>query len=804
MTFSNPLDHYLNNPCRGTIRNMFIGLTAPYCSLSHIPRFSLDKEEEEVGSNVSLSNTSIGCSSEEDFPELLHSWDSPKNTQRAPQAQRDLQAFRPRTANSSRISPHFSPMGLIQQGSLSTNMSYSIKGLGVAQSSPQAMFRPVIQPYTIPYDRGVKSGSSLRYLHASPFIEHIDITTVWKGLLLSDAERLLCLHRTLRDSLNDLLADALNDMHKELQQQCTGVLVKPLVNRRFTFDLNRLILSMNQTLELCGRLLEKDSTRDFMMVLPAYLISCNCLLGFEGDRVGDATVEICMQYCDPLTYTVPVGQVYNAAWIPDSLSFNEIREFQREGQELIIIPRYCGNAAFTANATRTNVQYFIESSQPWLSWDHNISGFRGQVPLYSEMGGRRMKEPGKVYGVPPDGSYETIKALRIEIKALMTAGCGSSIRLKRTIRARLTFKVIPWYAHDSACAPTDDLVRPFSFHYPKCESPTSSSRSSRPHGEDAHESPLSNIFYNGSNPSLSSRNSSASSTKRLPGATDLQSPVVLSRKRRAASGFEVSSPTKKHREKDTEAGSALEAKSSNEQGIPPRKNFTEEYTINEISQPKRAQREELCNPKSRISSETWTDNSPKPASSDHVSDSLGAKFCNLIKSRISGETWPSTSLKPASSDHVSDSLSEELCNLIKSRITSGKWTGNSPEPASSGNVLDSLGSATSRNSSILTEIIIENPDVDPRIRHEQAILWRILSLKEKAEKINEETMLNELRDMYAAMKISAIEGKEKEMAKLGLDDVLDDVFIANSSDVDNSADLSPQGTSEPLDGVGSG
>lgn len=771
MTLSNPLDHYLNNPCRGTIRNMFIGLTAPYCSLSDIPRFSLNKEEDEIGSNMSLSNSSIGCSSEEDFPELLYGWDSPKNTQQAAQAQRDLQAFRPRTANSSRISPHLSPMGLIHQGSLSTNMSYSIKGLGVAQSSPQAMFRPVIQPYTIPYDRGVKSGSSLCYLHASPFIEHIDITTVWKGLLLSDAERLFYLHRILKDSLNDLLADALNDMHKELQQQYTGVLVKPSVNRQLTFSLNHLILSMNQRLELCGKLLEKDSTRDFMMVLPVYLISCNCLLGFEGDRVGDATVEICMQYCDPLTYTVPVGQVYNAAGIPDSLSFNEIREFQREGQELIIIPRYCGNAAFTANATRTNVQYFIESSQPWLSWDQSISGFRGQVPLYSEMVGRKMKEPGKVYGVPPDGLYETIKALRVEIKALLTAGCGSSIRLERTIRARLTFKVIPWYAHDSACAPTDDLVRPFSFHYPKCESPTSSSRSSRPHGEVAHESPLSKIVYNGPDPSLNSRDSSTSSTKRLPGATDFQSPVTSSRKRRAGSGFEVSSPTKKHREKDTEASLALEVKSSNGQGIPPRKNFTDEYTMNEISQPKRSQREELRIPKSRISSETWIDSSPKPASSNHVSDLL----------------------------------SEELCNLIKSRITSEKWTGNSPEPASSGNVLDSLSSATSRNSSILTEIIIENPDVDPRIRHEQAILWRILSLKEKAGKNNKETLsVHEVRDMFAAMKLSAIEGKEWEMAKLGLDDVLDDVFVASSSEVDDSADLSPQGTSEPLDGVGSG
>lgn len=726
---------------------MFIGATAPYYSLLHTPRFSLDNEEEELDSNISTFNTSIGCSSDQDFPEeLLYCCDSPKKSQQAPQApqaQHDSLAFRPRTAKPSHIPPHSSPAGLIHKGCLSNNMSYSIKGLGVAQSCPQAMFRPVIQAYPIPHR--AKSGSSLGYLHASPFIEHIDITTTWKGLLLSDAEQLLYLHRAFKDSLEDVLADAINNMHKELQQQYAsyhksdvGVLVKPSLNRQLSFSLHHLILSMSQRLELCGKLLEKGSTRDFRMIIPLYLSSCDCLLGFEGDGVGDATVEVCVQHRDPLTHTVSLGPVHQAAWISDMLSFNEIRKVQREGQELIIIPRYCGNAAFTANITRTSVGFSIESSQPWLSWDQSISGFRGQVPLYSEMGGRRMKGSGKVYGVPPDGSYATIKALRIEIKASLTAGYGSSIRLERTIRARLTFKIIPWYAHDSACAPTDDLVRPFSFRYHECDSPAPSSRSSRLHGEVGHQSPLSDILYKGPNPSLSSRISSPSSTKYLPGAMDLQSPVSSSRKRRTTSCLEVPSPTKRQRENDTEASSALEAKSSDGQGIPPRKNSVDEHTINEISQPKGAQVEELCNLKSRISSETWTGSSPKPASSDDV--------------------------------------------------------------------LDTLSSGTSRNSSILTEIIIENPDVDPRIRHEQAILWRLLSLKEKSGKHDEETMCaHELKDMYAAMKLSAVEEEKREMAKLGLDDVLDDVFIASSSDMDGSDGLSPpQGTSEPSDGVQSG
>lgn len=830
---------------------MFMGIAAPYRGLSHSSRsFSLDPEEDEHRDNGSPLSTGMDCSSDhqslsddQDFSEFLKNHNSYEIRRQSPQAQGDPLKLRPRTFNSSCKSPQLNPASLAHQEFLSNSTTYSIKGLGVTPSCPQALFRPIVRVYPPPYGRSDKSGSSLDYLHASPFIEHIDITTVWKGLLLSDAQQLLYLDRTFKDSLEDLIADALDTVHEEFQQQCVSyhdldieVLATSSMNRRLSFDLRHLVLSMNQRLKLCGKLPEKGSMRDFSMLLPLFLISCDCLIGFEGGITGDTAVDICVHHCDPSNYTFPRGPVPEAAWIPDRLSFNGVSQIQREGQELIIIPRYCGNAAFKEDITRTNVQFFIESPETWLVWDKEISGFRGNVPLFSEMG--CVRRPGKVYKSPEDGPYAMINVLRVEIKALLTAGCHSPVRLERTIRARLTFKIVPWFAHDSACAPTDDLVRPIFFHYPDCDSPAPSSTSSRLEGEIEPGSPMSNIVSDNTSQSVSSRNSRVSSTERLLAGMSLQSSQMLPRKRRAVSSLEIPSPPKRHREtknkrpvigsfnphnkhfsipnikeevdKCRSRSATPDANSScSLWTLHSRENLSPLYSDTHIASSDFDDSAEVMHLEEDLASKLpFHENRLALAATSQTLDSVYAVHANHENSDVDDASTQQEILLDGRDIHpMNNSLGANMINeisqpkrvqrdeLYNPKLRTCSDTCNSISH-NSGNIHDQFNSSIggSRQSSTTIEIIVENPDVDPQLRRERAILWNVLSTKDAQSKLKgETTSVDELKDIYAAMKLSVAEETHREMAKMGLGENFDDVFIAsgNGSDSDMSMNDTP-------------
>lgn len=843
-----------------------MGIAAPYCSLSQtLRRPSLDLEGDEHGDDESPLSTVMDCSSDDHslssdqgFPKFLKNNTSREAKRQTPQAQGDLWKFKPRTFNSSPDLPHLNQASLAHQEYLSNSMTYSIKGLGVAQSCPQAMFRPIIRVYPPPYGRPDTSGSRLDYLRASPFIEHIDITTVWKGLLLSDAEQLLYLDRAFKDCLEDLLADALVDVHKEFQQQCASyhdqdirALVRSSLNRQLSFTLQHLVLSMSQRLKLCGKLPDRGSTRDFELLLPLFLVSCDCLMGFEGDSVGDTAVDICVHYCDPSHDIFPRGPINEAAWIPDMLSFNEINQLQREGQELTIIPRYCGNAAFTADITRTDIQYFVESPEPWLVWDESISGFRGNVPLFSEMG--CVRRPGKAYRSPRDGPYATINILRVEIRALLTAGYGSPIRLQKTVRVRLTFKVVPWFAHDSACSPTDELVRPFRFHYPECDSPAPSSIGNRLGEKIEHESSVNDIASDDVTHCVSSQNSRASSNEHLAAATSLQSCEISLRERRAASGFKTPSPAKLHRENDNK-----------EHAIGTFNPQIEDLSVSTIQEEMDESRSCSTTPNASSSCSVWTlhsrdnlspmgvdshvtsgdvDKAPRFKHSEEVSlgiipfeenglalaarnESLDPIYAvpvahekgDVEANSTQQRTHPDGQYFDPRIVAVDENLisgipppkrirRDELCNL-KLRTCSNTLSGITHKSKTSGDRLFSPISG-SRQSSSTMEIIVENPDVDPQIRREQAILWNVLSIKEAQSNDKGATMsVDELKDMCAAMKLSVTEAEDREMTKMGFSEAFDDIFISSSDGSENDMDMDESNDKpcpqEPLDDMTSG
>ena len=778
-----------------------MGIAAPYRSLSQTFRgLSLDPEEDEHGDDASPPSTGMDCSSDhhslssdQGFSEFFKT-NTPHNIRR-------------QTLISSPKSPHLNSVSLAHQECPSNRRTYSIKGLDVAQPCPQAMFRPIIRVYPPPYGHPDKSAFSLDYLRASPFIEHIDITTVWKGLLLSDAERLHYLNQTFQDCLEDLLADSLANVYKELQRQCAShhdqdsrPLGTSSLIRQLSFNLRHLVLSMSQRLKLCGKLLETGSMRDFELLLPLFLVSCDCLMGFEGDSVGDTAVDICIRYCDLSNNIFPMGPVNEAAWIPDMLSFNEIKQFQREGQELVIIPRYCGNAAFTANITRTDVQYSIESPEPWLTWDKSISGFRGNVPLFSETG--YVGGQGKVYRSPQDDPYGTVNIIRVEIRALLTAGYGSPIRLQKTIRVRLTFKVVPWFLHVRPCAPTDNPGMPFCLHYPECDSPAPLSIRSRPTEKNVHKSPRHNIASDDDSRCVSSQSSHAASGLKTPSHTerhqeDENKRHVMGTFNSHIDGSSIASTREDVDECQSRSATPGASSSCSVRTLHSRDNLSpmaaESHSISgNVDKAPEANHSKMVSVGTMPFDESLLTSAASSKSLNTIyvppmaPEKSNVEASSAQRGMFLGGQYIDPRIVPVDGDLISEISqperiqTDELCNPMM-RICSDPWSGISDGACAS--------ISGSRQSSSTMEIVVENPDLGPQIRREQAILWNVLSIKEAQNYDKGETMsVDELKVMCTAMRRSLREEEDREMARMGFSETFDDIFISSGSDNDIDMD----------------
>lgn len=782
---------------------------------------SLNLEEDDHDYDGSSSSARMDCSSDhhshssdQGFPEFLKAI-RPHKIKRQTQRTQDFPwMFEPRSFRCASKSPQFIPVSLVHQESLLNGTKYSIEGLTFAQACPQGIYRPSIRVYPPPYGRPDKISSTLDYLRASPFVEHIDIATIWKGLLLRDAEQLLYLERTFKDCLEDLLADALFDVLEEFQQQCaschsrnSGASIASSLNRQLSFTLRHLVLLMSQRLKFCRNPLKSGSTQDFEALIPFFLVSCDCLMGLEGESLEDTAVDICVRYCDSSNDMYPIGPAIEAAWIPDMLSFNKINQFQREGEELIIIPCYCGNAGFAANITRTDIQYSIEPPEPWLMWDESISGFRGIVPLIPNAG--CVRRPGKVYRNYRDSPDATTNILQIEIRAILTAGYHSRIRLQKTIRVRLTFKILPQFANDYPWALRIDPATPSCLNYREYDSPASLSIGRKSVEKDEDESARSDITSADGNFSVRSQSS------------------------RAASGSQTTCPMKRHRE-DGHKQDVIGM-------LNPR---MEELSIT-LHQEVDECRSRSTTPGASSSYSVWTlqsrDNLPPvgvegPIVNVNVDKTLevndsemvsaGAmpfdeKLSTLAAVNVNSDPIFALPVDHAKSDaeakiaqqrtftieqcidpriisregNLTSGISQskrlqtdELCNS-KLRAYSDAWK-DIPYRAQSSHDGFCASTSGSRLSSSTMDMIVENPNDGPRMRRDQAVLWNVLSIREAQSNDKEETMsVDELKDMCSAMTMSVREEEDRKMAKMGFND-LDDIFISSGSDSDIEMDES--------------
>ena len=281
-------------------------------------------------------------------------------------------------------------------------------------------------------------------------VEHIDISTAWNGLSEVDAKELFRVHRAFVSTLENMLANELWQIYQQLQQQDSAGNIAPIhtlfsagIVRGISFCRDQLVSEMAEALYSS----KENKAKAKSGFLRLYLIATDALVQYHEHGSRDTSVTVRVRSDPSSSRSYPV---VDAAWVPDSLMFEGLDQSPREGQSFSIVPRYYSKSAFRPTCFPKNVKYSIESESPhsplsWLVWDDEIAGFKGVVPHYSEVNSydRNLTNTGRspCEGIPPP--------LRIIVQAMLVDDNGSSIRYERTLRARLSIKVVPWYAIDN-------------------------------------------------------------------------------------------------------------------------------------------------------------------------------------------------------------------------------------------------------------------------------------------------------------------------------------------------------------------
>lgn len=338
-----------------------------------------------------------------------------------------------------------------------------IRGLTPALLDPSDFCIPYVRSHPSYLNQDGKSGYG-------PIVEHLDVSTAWNGLQWAEAEELLRIHQAFIATLEHMLARELWQIYCQSQYEASGAigLFHPLytsgVLRGISFCRNQLVSEMADALYSS----EQDMAKAGMGLLSLYLAANECLVKYNMDDSRDTSITLRV-YCDPSSSTP--SPIVEAAWVPDTIHFPNPSESIYEGEELFIVPQYKSNAAFGAACSAKNVRYIISSGHhqlSWLNWSNEISGFKGVVPRFSEMTQieghtesqhRDLMPTFPGISLPRNEEYtndavrndngnprNTANTLQIDVKAIFVNDNGSVVRYERVVRARITLKIIPYYA----------------------------------------------------------------------------------------------------------------------------------------------------------------------------------------------------------------------------------------------------------------------------------------------------------------------------------------------------------------------
>ena len=356
------------------------------------------------------------------------------------------------------------------------------KGITPSAIRIEGLTPPLLQPldFCTPYVRS--HPNSLNQDNKSgygPIVEHLDVSTTWNGLQWAEAEELLRIHQTFIVTLEHMLARELWHIYYQFRFEASGAIgfSHPLyttgVLRGIGFCRDQLVSEMADALYSS----EHDMAKARLGLFSLYLAANECLVKYNMDDSRDTSITLRV-YCDPSSSTP--SPIVEAAWVPDTIHFENLSETLFEGEEFSIVPHYQSNAAFGAAFSAENVRYVVSSAHhqlSWLDWSNEIGGFKGVVPRFSELHqdeeqtesqGRdfvptfpkipkpRSEEcPDNVVRNDNGNPHTAVDTFQIEVKAIFVNDNGSVVRYERVVRARIILKIVPYYAiHGSARSPT--------------------------------------------------------------------------------------------------------------------------------------------------------------------------------------------------------------------------------------------------------------------------------------------------------------------------------------------------------------
>ena len=317
------------------------------------------------------------------------------------------------------------------------------------------VYLPAIKPYASVFERDPPPTISLIDRHNSEPVEHIDICTIWKGLSVSEAEQLVGIHRMFNTAISSLVSSQLTDLP-------VGAPTKPWlsdtgeaddtghgVSRCLTLSPTQLVSRIKQTLATQGQLTENELQTSTEKLINLYLANSDCFIINNTDNADDCAINTFIRYRKPEADREPLTVSIVAGWYPEFLSFSRVDFRPREGQELIIVPHYRCSAFSTSLGCQGETRFSLESPVPWLQWDDCVAGWRGNVPPFSELSDDQdYCGVSKTYRAGLNGPYVAPDLLRIEVKAVRIERVRS-VRVERSVRARLTIKVLPILSNGS-------------------------------------------------------------------------------------------------------------------------------------------------------------------------------------------------------------------------------------------------------------------------------------------------------------------------------------------------------------------
>ncbi|MCJ1245609.1 hypothetical protein MMC30_002813 [Trapelia coarctata] len=328
-------------------------------------------------------------------------------------------------------------------------------GLKATYKSPIDVYTPIVQTQK-PLAKA-RQGLMLDSLRLMPSIEQLDVSTVWTNLSIGIAEILFEMNRVIGPCLESMLATRLEELDVAARREYSpfkGNLSGELNNTSpLVFSLGDLIDSILGEMQFhCYHHMSLQSPEVLLELMMLYLVSLNNIDEVDGPATADAVIHIGLRPGEDIASDIVPPPTAHVVQHLDYLSFSGLDAMPREGTTIKIVPQYSRGVFNKTNDSYSEVSYAMESKPSWLEWDDEISGWQGKLPLYSEWRGKS-KNLEEVISGGRVGPYAVVNLLRLEVKAvLIERHSSASVRLKRTVRARLTLKVIPWYAHENSHA----------------------------------------------------------------------------------------------------------------------------------------------------------------------------------------------------------------------------------------------------------------------------------------------------------------------------------------------------------------